>query len=382
MPKRPLEQADIIDLTLSNDEEEAWRPSAQRQQLQGAQQLQAAGRGAGTEVGAAATSPAPPLPTTAPPRQAPPRQAPLQLAVTNQLLAQLHGERHARHSVREQQSWGHAAPAAGAAAAALSLVAATAGAASSSRYAAVEVLPQVRRMAEHHLRLLQAHHGRGALPDSAIAGAHTALPQDVCKVTADHIRALGPIDVVTAGFPCQDLSRSKKGEQLGLRGRNLGLFYQAAQIVEWAKESNPNVVFVFENVKFSSHSEPAIAEDDWRTVQRLLGPGREDRDLATSLDSCHRPRVTDRSDPPAFPPGIAPFNRQGGPARKYPTVCRTWRPEDGAYSALNGTAFVVRRDSGREELPFVHEVGPAPAQLLHVYIRVGTRQRNAAIQLP
>lgn len=179
------------------------------------------------------------------------------------------------------------------------------------RYYAVEVSPSVRRMADHHLRRLQARHGPAALPDSALASAHSALPQDVRLITRDHIRrgaergggassspaappagqassswqlqpcrpldahsptrlraavpglaaccpclppppararrSLGRIDLLCSGFPCQDLSRSNRGAQLGLRGARSGLFFQAAQILEWVKEVNPDVVFLFEN---------------------------------------------------------------------------------------------------------------------------------------
>lgn len=49
-------------------------------------------------------------------------------------------------------------------------------------------MPGVRSMAEHHLLQLQRRHGAAALPDAAIAGAHAALPQDVCAITEHHIR--------------------------------------------------------------------------------------------------------------------------------------------------------------------------------------------------
>jgi hypothetical protein len=40
---------------------------------------------------------------------------------------------------------------------------------------------------------------------SAKAGAqlHHRIPQDIRLVTADHLQALGPIDLVVAGWPCQ-----------------------------------------------------------------------------------------------------------------------------------------------------------------------------------
>ena len=55
--------------------------------------------------------------------------------------------------------------------------------------------------------------------------------------------ALGEIDLVTFGFPCQDLSIA--GKRKGLRGARGGLFFEAMRII---KELRPPV-FIFENVK-------------------------------------------------------------------------------------------------------------------------------------
>ena len=49
--------------------------------------------------------------------------------------------------------------------------------------------------------------------------------------------------VVTAGFPCQDLSFA--GKRQGLGGARSGLFFEAIRVI---KELRPDV-FVFENVK-------------------------------------------------------------------------------------------------------------------------------------
>jgi len=50
-------------------------------------------------------------------------------------------------------------------------------------------------------------------------------------------------DIITFGFPCQDLSIAGKGE--GLSGKRSGLFFQAVRVI---KETFPSV-FIFENVK-------------------------------------------------------------------------------------------------------------------------------------
>jgi DNA (cytosine-5)-methyltransferase 1 len=54
---------------------------------------------------------------------------------------------------------------------------------------------------------------------------------------------LGKIDLITFGFPCQDLSIAGKRE--GIRGGRSGLFFEAMRII---KELRPDT-FIFENVK-------------------------------------------------------------------------------------------------------------------------------------
>ena len=60
---------------------------------------------------------------------------------------------------------------------------------------------------------------------------------------------LKPIDIITFGFPCQDLSVA--GKRSGLSGKRSGLFYEAMRIIEATRPT----VFIFENVKglFSSN---------------------------------------------------------------------------------------------------------------------------------
>ena len=54
---------------------------------------------------------------------------------------------------------------------------------------------------------------------------------------------LGKIDLITFGFPCQDLSIA--GKRAGLGGARSGLFFKAMWLVEQLLPS----VFIFENVK-------------------------------------------------------------------------------------------------------------------------------------
>ncbi|MFA5037444.1 MAG: DNA (cytosine-5-)-methyltransferase [Candidatus Izemoplasmatales bacterium] len=54
---------------------------------------------------------------------------------------------------------------------------------------------------------------------------------------------LGRIDLITFGFPCQDLSIA--GKRAGLQGRRSGLFFEATRLIRALRPS----IFIFENVK-------------------------------------------------------------------------------------------------------------------------------------
>lgn len=54
---------------------------------------------------------------------------------------------------------------------------------------------------------------------------------------------LGKVDLVTFGFPCQDLSIA--GKRAGLGGSRSGLFFEAMRIINELRPS----IFIFENVK-------------------------------------------------------------------------------------------------------------------------------------
>jgi DNA (cytosine-5)-methyltransferase 1 len=73
-------------------------------------------------------------------------------------------------------------------------------------------------------------------PCALLAHKYPSVPNlgDVTKVTAEDIKALGPIDLVVFGSPCQDLSVA--GKRKGLAGARSGLFHTALDIVDWARE--------------------------------------------------------------------------------------------------------------------------------------------------
>lgn len=80
------------------------------------------------------------------------------------------------------------------------------------------------------------------------------------------VRAINPeqlpsLDLITFGFPCQDLSVA--GKRRGLQGARSGLFYEALRIIRAARPS----VFIFENVQglLSAHGGA-----DFATILRAI----------------------------------------------------------------------------------------------------------------
>jgi hypothetical protein len=68
---------------------------------------------------------------------------------------------------------------------------------------------------------------------------------DVTKIEGDWLRDFIGIDVLTAGFPCTDLSRCGKGSHKDLEGEASGLFWDILEIIRY---TGPRWV-VFENVR-------------------------------------------------------------------------------------------------------------------------------------
>lgn len=119
-----------------------------------------------------------------------------------------------------------------------------------------------------------AHH----YPDAPNLGS-------VTDITDEQIAALGPIDVVVGGSPCQDLSVA--GKRAGLAGERSGLFHEQLRIFHAARHLCGARFLVWENVPgaFSSHAGRDFAvvvgamagcrvdvpEDGWGTEGVALG---------------------------------------------------------------------------------------------------------------
>lgn len=95
----------------------------------------------------------------------------------------------------------------------------------------------------------------GAFPCNVLAHHYPSVPNlgDVTKITEADIAALGRIDLVVFGSPCQDLSVA--GKRKGLKGARSGLFFTALDIIRWAREWGGCRFALWENVPgaFSSN---------------------------------------------------------------------------------------------------------------------------------
>jgi DNA (cytosine-5)-methyltransferase 1 len=98
-------------------------------------------------------------------------------------------------------------------------------------------------------------------PKAVLAHHYPDVPDlgDVTQITEEQIKALGHIDIVVGGSPCQDLSVA--GKRAGLRNEDgsttrSGLFDEQMRIFEIAREYNGCRYLLWENVPgaFSSNS--------------------------------------------------------------------------------------------------------------------------------
>jgi DNA (cytosine-5)-methyltransferase 1 len=92
-------------------------------------------------------------------------------------------------------------------------------------------------------------------PCRVLAARYPHVPNlgDVTRITEADVFALGPIDVMIFGSPCQDLSLA--GNRKGLDGERSGLFRDAIRIARWAREHCGLRWLLWENVfgAFSSN---------------------------------------------------------------------------------------------------------------------------------
>lgn len=114
---------------------------------------------------------------------------------------------------------------------------------------------------------------------------------DVTKITENMVAALGRIDLIVGGFPCQDLSVA--GKRAGLKKEDgtttrSGLFFDAMRVVQWARQHCGLRWLLIENVPglYSSNrgrdfaavvgemvgAEFDVPRDGWRNAGFAVGP--------------------------------------------------------------------------------------------------------------
>ena len=87
-------------------------------------------------------------------------------------------------------------------------------------------------------------YGQAVLCKNMAAGYLDIAPiwDDITTFGADELAAIGPIDAITAGFPCTDISCAGKGA--GITGEQSGLFFEIIRLIRLAR---PRIIFL-ENV--------------------------------------------------------------------------------------------------------------------------------------
>lgn len=79
---------------------------------------------------------------------------------------------------------------------------------------------------------------------------------DVIKINKSHIEYMMP-DLIIGGSPCQGFSQA--GEQLAFEDPRSKLFFEFVRILNLAKDINPSVLFLLENVKMKKEHEDVIS---------------------------------------------------------------------------------------------------------------------------
>lgn len=85
---------------------------------------------------------------------------------------------------------------------------------------------------------------------------------DVTAIDEVALSSLGNIDLILAGFPCQNISYA--GDRTGLAGEKSGLFFHFFRVLEFYRKRNKNILFLVENVG-------GIKKEDLDLINELLG---------------------------------------------------------------------------------------------------------------
>jgi hypothetical protein len=144
-------------------------------------------------------------------------------------------------------------------------------------YAVGEVIACERRGAARQVHAHAVQQLHKEFPDLVAnrtgAQLHHRLPQDIQLVGAEQLEALGPIDLVVAGWPCQGRSAAGKGG--GLDDDMSGLFTELVRVMgilqalhrRWGRPLG----YVIEHVAAGFDRRPTVQEH-YAAARGLLGP--------------------------------------------------------------------------------------------------------------
>jgi hypothetical protein len=107
------------------------------------------------------------------------------------------------------------------------------------------------------------------LPYEATTQFQSVLPQDVQDIHEPMLQALGEVDLVIAGWPCQGHSQAS-GHGQGLADDRSRLFWHLIRILQWWQQHQPHkpVAYIMENVHPLSN---VIGQRDLQVIRHFIG---------------------------------------------------------------------------------------------------------------
>jgi site-specific DNA-cytosine methylase len=153
------------------------------------------------------------------------------------------------------------------------------------RYIYVYVNEAARQVAKRHSRRLRAQFSK-LLATSAIKTSSSTLVGDITLVSTGDIHRCGHVDLVIAGWPCQDMSMASK--QNGLQDGRSSQFHDMIRVMRYLQTSQRRPPgYIVENVPVVSSSRSRTLESMHRIHNILGGPVLID--AAAMGSRAHRP---------------------------------------------------------------------------------------------
>jgi len=134
-----------------------------------------------------------------------------------------------------------------------------------------EIDPEARALAAARLEVLSKMFPE-LLPPEAFASCFSSLPQDIALIKHEHIKELGPVDLIICGFPCQGFSRASRAAQ-GLRDSRSSVFFDMVDVIHGITYEHGNCGWLIENVDASDHRNALVRDEYNQVVCGVLGNG-------------------------------------------------------------------------------------------------------------